>query len=192
MSLAMEDWPRRHRISVEEYHRMAEVGLLAPDARVELIDGEIIEMPPIGSRHGAIVDRLTELFMFAVQGRANVRCQGAIQLGDFSEPQPDLSLLERREDFYSEKHPREGQILLAIEVSESTLNFDRKRNMSLYARYAIPEFWVFDVEGKQLLVFRNPSGAAYTDVSSMNELGIMAVSALPGLSVDLSKVFGYA
>jgi Uma2 family endonuclease len=138
------------------------------------------------------VDRLTQLFMFAVQGRANVRCQGAIQLGDFSEPQPDLSLLERREDFYFDQQPREGQIVLAIEVSESTLNFDRKRKMALYARYGIPEFWVFDVEGKQLLVFCNPSGGTYTDISSMDKLGVMAVSSLPGLTADLSKVFASA
>jgi Uma2 family endonuclease len=190
MSIAMEDWPRRHRITVEEYHRMAEVGLLAPDARVELIEGEIIEMPPIGSRHGAIVDRLNELFVLAAGKRAIVRCQGAVRLGDFSEPQPDLSLLERRDDFYKAHNPTGAHTLLAIEVSESTLHFDRQTKMSLYARYRIPEFWIFDVAGKRLHVFRNPSGAAYTDVSSTAEPGLIAVSALPGLTIDLSHVFG--
>jgi Uma2 family endonuclease len=106
MSVAMEDWPRRHRITVDEYHRMAEVGLLAPDARVELIEGVIIEMPPIGNRHAAAVDRLFRLLDRAVGDRAIVRCQGPVQLGDLSEPQPDFALLAPREDFYDINAPR--------------------------------------------------------------------------------------
>ncbi len=105
MSVAMEDWPRRHRVTVDEYHRMAEVGVLAPDARVELIEGEIIEMPPIGNPHAATVDRLVELLHSAVGKRAIVRCQGPIQLGDLSETQPDFALLVRREDFYENNRP---------------------------------------------------------------------------------------
>ena len=125
MSIAMEDWPRRHRITVDEYHRMAEVGLLAPDARVELIEGAIIDMPPIGSRHASFVDRLTELLFVAVAGRAMLRCQGPVQLGDRSEPQPDLALFVRRKDFYEHRHPAAADTLLLVEVSETTLRYDR-------------------------------------------------------------------
>ena len=104
MSVAMEDMPRRHRITVDEYYRMAEVGLLAPDARVELIEGEIIDMPPIGDPHMSTVDRLNAMLVRAAADRAIVRCQGAVQLGDFSMPQPDFVLLAPRTDYYSTRH----------------------------------------------------------------------------------------
>src|SRR5262245_27163525 len=119
MSVAMEEFPRRHRITVEEYHRMAEVGLLAPDARVELIDGEIIDMPPMGSRHAAIVRRIQELLTDAVGKRALVQAQLPVRLDNYSEPEPDLAVLARREDYYAAKHPTPADTLLAVEVSES-------------------------------------------------------------------------
>src|ERR1044072_9215952 len=102
MSVAMEEFPRRHRITVEEYYRMAEVGLLAPDARVALIEGEIIDMPPIGNRHMASVDRLNVLLFSALGNRAIVRCQSTLVLGEYSAPEPDFALLAYREDFYED------------------------------------------------------------------------------------------
>jgi Uma2 family endonuclease len=190
MSVAMEDWPRRHRITVEEYHRMAEVGLLAPDARVELIEGVIIDMPPIGSRHAAAVDRLAELLHGAVGKRAIVRCQGAIQLGDLNEPQPDLALLARREDFYEQRNPTPSDTLLVIEVSDTTLHHDLHTKMSLYARHGIPELWVVDVEGKRLHVFRNPAGTSYAQATASQKPGIMPIGSLSGITVNLTSLFG--
>jgi Uma2 family endonuclease len=189
MSVAMEDWPRRHRITVEEYHRMAEVGVLAPDARVELIDGEIIDMPPIGSRHAGTVSQLDELLHRAIAGLATIRCQAPTQLGDLSEPQPDITIQVRREDFYEQRHPIASDTLLAIEVSDTTLRYDLQTKMSLYARHGIPELWVVDVEGKRLHVFRNPAGATYGEVIASDEPGVMPISALPGTTVDLSSLF---
>jgi Uma2 family endonuclease len=185
----MDDFPRRHRITVEEYHRMAEVGLLAPDARVELIDGEIIDMPPIGYRHAAVVDRLTKLLVASVGDRAIVRCQGPVQLGDISEPQPDFALLTHRDDFYGERPALGPDTLLVIEVSESTLRYDRQTKMALYSRHAIPEFWVVDVKGKQLHVFRRPMGSEYGEVRIVKEKpAIMPIASLPGISIDISPL----
>ncbi len=190
MSVAMEDGPRRHRITVDEYHHMAEVGLLAPDARVELIEGEIIDRPPIGSRHAATVDGLYRILDRAVGERAIVRCQGPIQLGDLSEPQPDFSVLVPREGVYAQRHPTAADILLVVEVSETTLRYDRQTKMALYARHGIPELWIVDVGRKQLQIFRKPAGAAYGDVLSPERPGVMPIASLPGVTVDLSSLFG--
>jgi Uma2 family endonuclease len=189
MSIAMEDWPRRHRITVEEYHRMAEVGLLAPDARVELIDGVIIDIPPMTSRHAATVSQLGELLHSGLAGRATISCHGPLQLGDLSEPLLDFVLLTRREDFYTERHPIASDTLLAIEVSDTTLRYDLHTKMPLYARHGIPELWVVDVEGKQLHVFRNPAGVTYSEVITSDKPGAIPISALPGTTVDLSSLF---
>ena len=133
MSVAMEDMPRRHRITVDEYYHMAEVGEIAPDARVELIEGEIIDMPPIGSPHGAMDSRLTALLVQTFGQRAIVRCGLPIRLGNMSEPQPDFALVTPREDFYAERHPTAVETLLAIEVSVTRLSFDLGRKKALYA-----------------------------------------------------------
>ncbi len=190
MSVAMEDFPRRHRITVDEYHHMAEVGLLAPDARVELIEGEIIDMPPIGIRHENAVDRLTRLLVLAVGERAIVRCQGSIQLGDFSQPQPDFALLAPREGDYAQRRATAADTLLVIEVSETTLRYDRQTKLPLYARHGIHELWIVDVRGRQLHVFRNPTGAAYEEVLSLDEPGVIPIASLPDVSVDLSSLWG--
>jgi Uma2 family endonuclease len=192
MSVAMEDRPRRHRITVGEYHRMAEVGLLAPDAQVELIEGEIIEMAPIGNPHAGTVDLLNRLIGRALGDRAIVRCQGPIQLGDYSEPQPDFAVLTPREDFYMHSRPTAEDTLLAIEVSDTTLRFDLHTKMSLYARHRIPELWVVDVQrtgGKKLHVFRKPHDLAYAEVFTAERPGLVPITKLPGVEVDLSSVF---
>ncbi len=190
MSVAMEDMPRRHRITVDEYYRMVEVGLLAPKARVELIDGEIIDMPPIGDPHMATVDRINELLIHAVGDRAIVRCQGAVQLGDFSAPQPDLVLLARREDYYSTRRAVAEDIFLTIEVSDTTLSYDRGRKMALYARHRVPELWVIDVNSRRLHLYRRPSENAYLDVSSLEAPSTMTVERLPEVTLDLSWLLG--
>ena len=138
MSVAMEDWPRRHRITVDEYLRMAESGSFAPDARVELIDGEIIHVPPIGPSHSAVVSRLARLFFQSIPAQGHVRVQLPVRLDRYSEPQPDLALLRARDDDYSRSHPSPSDVLLLIEVSHSSLTFDRNVKIPLYARHRIP------------------------------------------------------
>jgi Uma2 family endonuclease len=189
MSVAMEDWPRRHRITVDEFHRMAESGSFAPDARVELIDGVIIDMPPIGSAHAATGSRLEALVGQAVGSRAIVRCQWPIRLGDDSEPQPDLALVLPRKDFYEKQHPTASDTLLVIEVSATTLDDDLIYKMRLYARHGIKEYWVVDVVNGRLHVFRQPIGTGYQQVETIDRPGAVEITTLPGVSVDLSPLF---
>lgn len=129
----------RRSFTVEEYHRMAEAGILREDDRVELLEGEIVEMTPIGSRHAACVDRLNQLGVRGVGPRAIVRVQSPVRLGERSEPQPDLTLLRARPDFYAHAHPGPADVLLIIEVAEASADADRTVKMPLYARAAIPE-----------------------------------------------------
>src|SRR5262249_31979198 len=150
MRVAMEDLPRRHGITVDEYYRMFETGELAPDARVELIEGEIIDMPSIGSSHAAMDTAFTMLLIEGVRKRALVRVALPIRLGNMSEPQPDFALVAPREDFYAERHPVADDTLLAIEVSVTRLSFDLGRKKSLYARHGVPEVWVIDVKRSRL------------------------------------------
>src|SRR5690606_16285512 len=153
MGTLMDSWPKRHRITADEYHRMAEVGLLAPDARVELIEGEIIEMAPIGKEHTSVVDQLTRLFVRAVGDDAIVRVQGSVRLGSISEPEPDLVLLRPRTDFYRNQFANAPDILLVIEVSDTTLRYDREVKVPLYARHGVPETWIVDLPHQRLLVY---------------------------------------
>ena len=168
---------------------MAEVGLLAPDARVELIEGEIIDMAPIGDPHRGTVILLDELLHDAVGKRATVLCQSSIRLGEYSEPGPDLAILRRRTDFYRGKTPIEADTLLVIEVSDSTWRYDRQRKVPLHARHGIPEVWIVDLPGSTLHLFRDLSGETYADVSSTKAPGLVALPGIPGASVDLSALF---
>ena len=188
MSSMMEGWPRRHRISVDEYYRMAEVGLLAPDARVELIDGEIIDMAPIGTDHGSVVSDLTHLFVHAVGERAIVRIQNPVRLDRSSEPQPDVAVLAPRDHRYRHAHPAPADVLLLIEVSDSTLRYDRDVKVPLYARHGIAEVWIVDLKNGELRTYRLPEGGSYADQKTTKQPGVMQIAALPGVSVDLAGI----
>jgi Uma2 family endonuclease len=190
MSVAMEDWPRRHRITVDEYHRMGESGALARDARVELIDGVIIDMPPIGSLHAAVGRRLDSLLREVVGSQAIVSCQWPLQLGDDSEPQPDIALVRPRENFYEDRHPTEADTLLVVEISVTMLDDDLRRKSHLYARHRVPEYWVVDAVDQRLHLFRRPGDSGYAQAWSLDRPHNVDIGALPGLSVDLSRIFG--
>ena len=179
---------RRHRLTVSEYYRMVEVGLLAPDARVELIEGEMIEMAPIGSRHGSCVMRLDAQLQGSVGQRALVSVQNSVRLDDRSEPQPDLVLLRPRDDFYSRAHPTADDVLLLIEVADRSARYDIEIKTRLYAQHGIPEVWIIDLEQACVRFFRSPMPAGYGDVSSTERPGMTSVALLRGVSVDLSQV----
>jgi Uma2 family endonuclease len=163
---------------------MAEVGILDAEARVELIDGDIIDMAPPGSPHAGTICYLTETLMRAVAGRANVRAQNPVRLSDFSEPQPDLALLRRREDFYRERHPQPDDVLLIIEIAATSLRFDRETKLPLYARHGIPEFWLVDLGSRRLFRHRAPQHGSYTLVDEPD------LGATVGVTVDLRRLFG--
>ena len=150
--------PSRHRISVDAFHRMGEAGVLGPADRVELIDGEIIDMSPIGVMHAAIVARLASHFSQRLGPTAVVWCQNPLRLDEVSEPQPDITILRPRADFYTTAHPGPADVLLVIEVADTSLAYDLGTKVPLYARHGIPEVWVIDAATRRTRVFRQPVG----------------------------------
>jgi len=185
MSYAMEQGPRTHRITVDEFLRMAEVGLLAPDARVELIEGVIVDMAPIGTVHGRDVDLISKRLVRAVQDEAIVRTQGAIQLSDDTMPQPDIALLKFREDGYVHKHPAGSDILLVVEVADSSVDYDFGEKLKLYARYGVREVWILNVQTDTLHFFRSRTDVGYREEGTTRKPGVLPLPSL-GLTVDLS------
>lgn len=186
MGLLEEFSGLKHRITVHDYHRMGEAGVLAPDARTELIEGEILDMAPIGSRHASVVNRLTSLFVPAVGARAIVQVQGPVRLGDLSEPEPDIALLRPREDYYRDALPGAQDVLLLVEVADTTQRFDRRVKVPLYSHHGVPEVWVIDLENALVHFHRRPGGGTYADISATERPGFAPVAALPGVAIDLS------
>lgn len=174
----------RHRLSVGDFLRMGEAGILDEDARVELIEGDLIDMAPIGSRHAAIVGRLTHLFVQGVGDRAIVWVQNPISLEEHTMPQPDIALLKPRADGYSPAHPKADDILLIIEVADTMLAYDSTVKLPLYARAGIPEAWLIDLEQGQITRFTGPQQDAYAK-SEQLALANVELLALPGVTVDL-------
>jgi Uma2 family endonuclease len=180
--------PSRHRITVGEYFRMGEAGVLDPDARCELVDGEIIDMAPIGPLHASKTNRLADLLTEAVRSRAIVSAQNPIVLGSLSAPHPDLALLRYRDDYYPQAHPGPADILLLVEVADTSLAHDRNTKLPLYARHQIPEVWIIDLPGRHLDVHREPDGARYTHQFRAADLSQMEIAALSGLVLDLHSL----
>lgn len=149
----------RHRMTVSDYHRMAETGILRETDNVELIEGEIIDMAPIGSRHAFVVTRLAGLFTLAAGEKYLVSTQNPIRMDDHSEPQPDLALLKPGN--YMDHLPGPADILLIVEVADSSIDYDRGVKLELYARHGIPEVWLLDLAGNQLSVHRQPVDGQY-------------------------------
>lgn len=173
---------QRHRLSVEAYHRMAETGVLPRNARVELIEGEVLDMATVGTRHYAMVSRLTRLIVQAVGNRAVVAPQLPIVLDNFSEPETDLAVLLPRDDFYASKLPTGRDALLVIEVADSSIDYDLRVKAPLYARHGVPEYWVVDLNARALRFFRACDGERYTDITATETPRRLA---LPGVEIDL-------
>ena len=180
----------RTRISTDRYEMMIATGVLTKYDRIELIEGDMLDMAPIGDQHTAITSRLNEFFVFAVARSATIVSGGAIKLGDFSEPQPDLMLLKRRADFYSGKRPEAPDVLLLIEVSDSSLAFDLGVKLNLYARYGVSEYWVVDVEGRRVVCHREPTPKGYARTTEHATADVLALHAFPDLTVTVGQIFG--
>jgi Uma2 family endonuclease len=184
----MQIEPLRRPFSVAEYERMVEVGILGGEDRVELIDGEILEMSPIGNRHMACVDRAAYLLLPPLLGHSIVRIQGSIQLGDYSKPQPDLILLEHRKDFYSAHGAMTRDALLVIEVSDVSIRYDRGPKLGVYARHGVREVWIEDLTTDSLLVFRDAEGGAYRTQQVLQPEDLVAPLAFPELVLSVSSL----
>ena len=178
----------RHRLTVDEYYRMAETGVLAADARVELIEGELVDMASIGTRHASTVKRLIRLVTEAVGAQAIVSVQDPLRLSRRTEVQPDVALLKPREDFYAGAAPTGADALLVIEVADSTSSYDRRIKAPLYARHGVPELWIVDLDAGCVRILRAPQDGEYRDISTLATPGRIDVLAMPGITLDLSAL----
>jgi Uma2 family endonuclease len=180
----------KNHFTVSEYERMGETGMFPPDARVELIEGEIIEMSPIGSRHAACVKLLNLILIQQVGDKAIVSTQDPIRLNDISEPQPDLALLKFRQDYYRQGHPGAADVLLVIEVSDTTVHYDRHVKMPLYARAGVSEALLFNLPEDRLEYFARPEMGVYQVNRVLNRSERFESTNVPGLTVDIAMVLG--
>lgn len=184
MGLQMETWPRRHRVTVHDYHRMAEAGVLPPDARVELIEGEIIDMAPIGTAHADIMRILSRRLVELVGDEAVVSIQLPVRLSRRSEPQPDLAVLRGSRQRYRDAHPSANDALLLIEVSDTTLRYDLENKARLYATHGIREYWVVDVANDRIWRHRQPTGAHFAVVEEVTEGALELPDGLGAIAVN--------
>jgi Uma2 family endonuclease len=180
---------RPHRLfTVDEYHRMADAGIFGPEERVELIDGEIIQMSPIGPRHAGCVINLNRLLVTRLGDRAVVSPQNPVVIRPRSEPQPDMLVLRPRSVSYSRAHPTPEDVLLAVEVADTTARFDRIVKARLYARSRIAEYWLVDVGEERVDIFRTPSGDVYADATQVGRGGTVASLAFPDVVIAVDDL----
>jgi Uma2 family endonuclease len=182
----------KHRLTVVDFHKMGDAGIFNEDARVELIEGELFDMPPIGSGHASVVMIFIHLLTRAVGDLAIVGAQTPIVLGEESEPQPDIVLLKSRDDFYARSHPMPEDVLWLIEVADSSTYYDRSIKIPLYARYRIPEVWLLDLPHKRLEVYCNPmpDHAAYQRLEQYHE-GTASPQLLPNVTISVLDLFKF-
>ncbi len=190
MELVLPSPITRHRISAEQFQKMAENGIFLPGERVELIDGNMIDMAPIGSFHCGTVCWLTQTFMETSRGKAIVHIHNALRLSPIVEVYPDLALLKPRADFYRSAHPGPDDVLLVVEVADSSAAIDRSVKAELYARHAIPEYRIVDIPGRCIRYHHAPADGRYTEITATETPGPTAVPGLAGINVDLTEVFG--
>lgn len=176
-----------HRFTIEEYFRMAESGILKPEAKVELIDGEIVDMLPIGPFHSGSVTRLTRAFNRISKDRWLVASQAPLHLGKHSMPEPDVMLLRPSKDDYTTRHPEPGDVFLIIEVSDSSLAFDQSTKLPMYAKAGIEEVWILNVPQKQLEIYRQPQFFGYESKTILRD-GEAAPARFPDASVSVESL----
>jgi len=181
--------PSRHRLDVGAYYRMAEVGILSQPQRVELIDGDIFDMNPIGSPHAALTRRLEQRFARAVaDGIVLVSVQNPLRLDSHNEPQPDFVVLAPRPDAYAASHPGARDALLVVEVSDSSLEHDRKTKLPAYARCGVPEVWIVDLSARAVEVYRDPIEGCYASSSRITR-GALTAGRVPAVTIEVSTLF---
>lgn len=167
---------------------MAETGVLRPDARVELLDGKIIDMSPIGPFHGGLVGRLTRLFNKLSKDRWLVWPQNPLRLGDHSEPEPDVMLLKQAADDYTNRHPQPEDVFLLIEVSDTTLEYDREEKLPAYGRAGVAEVWIVNLNELAVEIYREPNFTGYGAKTVLRPGDQAKPQAFPDVSVDLAEL----
>lgn len=182
--------PTRIKLTIDQYDRIADADVFPADARLELINGEIYEMPPIGMLHAGTVDRLAQALILALGGRAIVGIQRPVQVPAYSQPQPDLVLLSPRDDFYTSRHPLPGDVLLVIEVADTSLQFDRNVKGQLYASHGLPEYWLIDAQARAIEVRRTPTADSYAETSVLSDEATVSPLAFPDCCWTVDALLG--
>lgn len=178
----------QHRFSVKDYYRMAETGVLSPDARVELLDGRIIDMSPIGPFHSSIVAQLSEVFYDTGKGRWIVFTQNPLHLDDHSEPEPDIMLLKRTSDYYKKAHPEAADVFLLVEVADASLYYDREEKLPAYGRAGVAEVWIVNLVQKELEIYRDPNFTGYGSKTILRPGQQAIPQAFPDVAVDVAEL----
>jgi Uma2 family endonuclease len=187
--MSVEWIPERARISADRLDKMIAAGVLTKYDRVELIEGDMINEPGINPPHSAVTARLNELLVLSVSDSVIVSPCGSVRLGDFSVPQPDLMLLKRREDFYFGRRPTASDVLLLIEVSDSSFAYDQSTKRALYARHGVEEYWVVDVRGERVFVYSEPAEEGYARVVQCTTADIVSPRAVPVVQIKVGTLF---
>jgi Uma2 family endonuclease len=180
--------PTKHLTNLDEWRRLGEANIFPPGSHVELIDGEILDMAPIGSNHAGHVIRLLNFFAPLLNNKAIINSQNPLQLGDLSEPEPDFMLLKPNADFYSSRHPVAEDVLLLIEVADSSLKFDQNQKLRLYALHGIPEYWLLNLNDCCLEVYRKPLGENYAEKTTLYANDQVTISQLPEFTIQISSI----
>jgi Uma2 family endonuclease len=180
----------RRLFTVDDYHRMVDAGILDENDRVELIRGEIVRMAPIGSRHAGCVAALNQWLVTALVGRAILWPQNPVTLPPYSEPEPDIMLVAPRDDFYRSGHPRAHNVLLLVEVADTTIRYDRRVKVPLYAEESIREVWIVDLAGEAIHVYRDPHEGTYRHVERLGRDASIAPEAFPDVALSVASILG--
>jgi len=187
----IKTWPHRHRFTAEEYNWMAEVGLLNGEPAVELIEGEIIHMAPMGRQHANVVHRLHTALKTALEDRAVINMQRVFRLSNITEAQPDLSVLKPGRDYHSTGFPTGSDTLLVIEVSDTSFSYDHDIKVPLYAAHDVPEVWIVDLQSRCVRFFRSLVDGRYTDVQIAAEPGPVRLAEFPDTHIELAGLLAF-
>jgi Uma2 family endonuclease len=189
-AMAIEVELARRLWSVDEYQRMVDAGILSKRDRVELVHGEIVHMTPIGHLHAAAVAALVALLNRRLEDRVVVWPQGSLPLPPRSMPEPDVLVLRPRTDFYRNAAPRPGDVLLVVEVADTSLRYDRLVKMPLYAAAGVPEAWVVDVDGRRIETHRTPRAGEYAELNAFAREAVVIPTAFPDLAIPVVQIVG--
>ncbi|MCK4841111.1 MAG: Uma2 family endonuclease [Methylococcales bacterium] len=188
MSVSTENFYKKHLTNLAEWKKLGEANIFPPGSRLELINGEIIEMAPIGSNHSGHINRLNQLLARFIANQAIVSVHNPVQLGDLSEPEPDLMLLKPNADFYSSQHPDASHVLLLIEVADSSLKFDQNQKLRLYALHNIPEYWLLNVNDACLEVYSQPHNGLYAEKTTLRSGDEITLSQLSNINIKIADI----
>lgn len=180
----------RWKITADEFERLYAAGFLQQDGRVELLDGEILIMSPIGNPHVSVTIRLIRLLSSTLSDRGLITASTPVRLDDLSEPQPDVTLLRFRDDFYENAHARPADIFVAIEVMETSAAYDRGRKLKKYASSGVPEVWLVDIKQKRVEMYRRPIGDLYSEISVRTRGETVTVEAFPDVMLAVNDILG--